>query len=130
MNIAPWIAATLADFGASLGVGPLQLGADNSVTLRFDGGDAFCVQVLEDEVLAISMRPLPHNAQSTKERALQAAGMPTGSPFALQVGITRDQQLAAIVRVPSRRFDLAAIEAARAQGIRLLTEAAGGRGAW
>jgi type III secretion system chaperone SycN len=126
MSAHPCVTGVIEDFGASIGIQPLPLRSDGSVTLTFESQQTMTLQVLESAVLVLLTRPIQGDSLAAKMRALSRLGELAPGNVAYQVGLTRDSALAVIVRIPDRQFDLSAIERARAQAESLLDFALAG----
>lgn len=108
-----WIDQTLDDFGRGIGLAPLRLDANGLVSLRIGTDHRLDLRVLEEEVLVLLARPLhTTDRPAVLRRALVACHLRHGWSLPVRAGLTRDRQLAYIIRLPAREFRLPALEQA------------------
>jgi type III secretion system chaperone SycN len=123
-----WIAETVRVFGANLGIDDLELDDEGGIELELEGGECLGIQHLPDmpgpEVLVYWSRPLHFDPGMQLDRALRLVNGRRALPWPAQAAI-REGMLLLTMRMPSRAFDLPALELAVNRLEAMQAEAAG-----
>lgn len=122
-----WIAETVRAFGADLGIDNLALDDEGGIELELEGDECLGIQHLPDmpgQMLVYWGRPLHFDAGKQLERALRLVDGRRALPWPAQAAI-REGMLLLTMRMPSRAFDLPALELAVNRLEAMQAEAAG-----
>lgn len=111
----------LAEFGAALGVGGLELPAQGHVSLQLSSGERLTLEEVDQEVLLYQVIDLPHLDAARCMALLQACNLrrrPAHEPC-VQAGLRGDGADAQVVLLV--RFDVQGLQASMLQaGLELL----------
>lgn len=123
-----WIAETVRAFGAEIGIDNLALDDESGIELELEGDECLGIQYLPDmpepEMLVYWSRPLHFDPGMQLERALRLVDGRRALPWPAQAAI-REGMLLLTMRMPSRAFDLPALELAVNRLEAMHAEAAG-----
>jgi hypothetical protein len=123
-----WIAETVRAFGANMGIDDLAFDAHDGVELELESGECVGIQYLPDmpglDMLIYWKRPLNFDPGMQLERALRLVDGRRVLPWSAQAAI-REGMLIMTMRMPSRDFELPALEQAVNRLEAMQAEAAG-----
>ena len=107
-----WIVSSLDEFGRGLGLRSLELGAEDSASLRFDNGWRLRFEYAEP-FLTVMITIEAEQDDVQMARVLAAANPEAVRPYPLRAGyLAQSREAVFAVRLPEREVNLVSLDAA------------------
>lgn len=105
-----WIDETVAAFGRSIGIQGLDFDNNGVICLEIERMGVLFMESRDDGVLVYLARQMSGEANGWEEKALKLCHYKNGWPRQVYCGLTDDDRLVLLTRIPGREFVQAELE--------------------